>query len=67
MTNATTFIIFSKRSDATRVCRRLDGYGIPVGVRGSRGNWEVFGFLPDRMTSASVRDLALKLQAERRA
>ena len=67
MTNATTFVIFSQKSDATRVRRRLDDHAIPAGVRGHRGNWEVFGFVPGRMTVQSVRDLALRLRDEKRA
>lgn len=64
---AKTFVMFSQKSQARRVCRRLMDHAIVAGVRGERGHWEVFGFIPQKMTADTVRTLALRIYRERKA
>ena len=69
MTNsspATTFVIFSRKSEAARVRRRLDDHGVISGVSGERGLWEVFGFKPDNMTTEELVRLVQKVRDETR-
>lgn len=64
--NATTFVIHSRKADASRVCRRLQDHNVVAGIRGERGAWEIFGFAPDRLGVDGVRALAARLLTESR-
>lgn len=60
--NAQTFLFVRTKADASRVCKRLRDHNVVAGVRSERrGEHEVYGFTPDRMTLTGVQDLAAKL------
>lgn len=63
-TVASTFVIYANKANARTVCRRLRDHGVPAGIRGGKGNWEVFGFPPDRLGVEGVRDLCIKVLHE---
>jgi len=65
MSNAQTFIIFTDKNRASYATRRLRDHGIIAGVRGKRGEWEVFGFPPDHMTAAKCGEMAVNFCDQR--
>jgi hypothetical protein len=56
-TPAATFMIYSRKDEAAYVTRRLRDHGVIAGMRGGRGDYEVFGFVPDRLGICGVRHL----------
>ena len=63
--NAQTFVIFSRKAQAFYAARKLRDRGIIAGMRGGRGEYEVFGFIPDRLDLARVRQMAIELGASK--
>jgi hypothetical protein len=63
--SAETFVMLARKADARRVAKRLRDCNIIVGVRGQRGNNEVFGYVPNGKTASDIRELALKFYRER--
>lgn len=61
MSNTETFVIFSDKSRASYVTKRLRDHGIIAGMRGKRGEWEVFGFPPSHMTASKCGEMALQI------
>ena len=59
------FITFTDKARARFAAQQLNKGGIETGVRGKRGQWELFGIVPPHFTAAQCGDLAMRLCEER--